>query len=167
MSRFEKVKGFCFAIGLITMFLVGILMTILLVPLFVIAIPFSNHRHKKFRSDYLEFLKSKEECGFFFYTDKKKALAFIEKEILPNMYSKINPVFIQGRVIHTNLEKRHLREILNNKKSSEKFPLYIQIRNGAPIIESLNRELYRAIEVDNPNIVLSKLNNSKHHSSFR
>lgn len=116
------------------------------IPIMIILAPIAWFREKIFQKKYNEYLISLNGKNFFCYNNRKKGLECIRLEIIPNLPSNVEIIFLNGKKIESELYNPiFLSETFNDFKNYEKFPHLLKIRNGKAFDCSLNAELFSYI----------------------
>ena len=156
MKRLKKILNTSFALFAICAIVVVLILFVF--PIYLISLPFSQYRNRKFDDEYREFLVTQNDSLFFVYTNKRKTMKFVEELILPNINKEIKIIFLEGKTPRTDLDGQYISRLLNGPKVVGGFPWLIKISNCEPQIHSLNNSLYNAIKGQNPQTVLSLIN---------
>ncbi len=136
----KKIKE---SIEFVFFILIGVLVSLLILPLGILMAPFTFSKRKKFEKKYAEFLKQNDNLNFFCYNNRKNAKEFIETEIIPNLHDEIEIVFLNGKIVENeNYPKAFLSNALSQLQNYSKFPHLMKIRDGKIIDKSINALFY-------------------------
>ena len=128
---------------------IGILalsMLVIAIPIFIIVGPVLILQEQKFIKDYKEYLRSIDGSNFLCYNNRKKGRTYIEEQIIPNLPSKVEILFLDGQnIVSGKYEKKYMSRAFYNFSNYTRFPQLLKIRDGKAIDCSLNGELFRCI----------------------
>lgn len=130
-----------------------VIMIILLSPYILIRITFTliskgfdRYKQQKFNRDYQAYLLEIEGANFFCYDNRKKGRDYIEKEVIPNLNTKISIIFLDKNTIqNTEYKDQFIFHSVNNFKNFSRFPHLMKVRNGQIIDLSINRLMFACI----------------------
>ncbi len=143
--------AFYILIGLLAL---GLVTLALALPLYIVAQPFIPSSTRDFDAGYRDFLALNEGRSFFVYTNKRKPLSFIVQRVLPELPPQIRIVYLEGRTIRTELGHNFISRMLYyDTRARGGFPWLIKISAGKPIVKSINRQLYKAMKHDAPQLI--------------
>ncbi|MBE2290822.1 MAG: hypothetical protein IAE95_14825 [Chitinophagaceae bacterium] len=155
MRVLKTITDFC---SVVIILVLGTTLLLLILPLYLILLPFIKRNERKFEAAYCNFLNTQNENTFFVYTSKKKTKKFVEDALLPNFRKEIKVVFLDGETPRSDLETRFVSRLLNDQKVVGGFPWLIKISSGRPVVNSLNNTVYNAMRDGNPQAILSLIN---------
>lgn len=155
MKALKTITDFC---AIVLLLLIGTALFLLILPLYLILLPFLKYNDRKFEAAYRNFLNTQNGHTFFVYTSKKKTRKFVEDAFLPNLQNEIEVVFLDGKIPRSELETRFISRLLDDQKVVGGFPWLIKISGGRPAVNSLNNKVYNAMRDDNPHAILSLIN---------
>ena len=149
--------------NILSAILIGILflcLIIIVIPFFIIVSPFLWVKDKRFKKEYNEYLQTIEGKNFFCYNNRKNGREYIEEQIIPNLPSEVEVVYLNGRKIESQMyEPKYLSKAFYGFKNYTKFPQLLKIRRGKAIDCSLNSELFNCLnQGKNANEIFLKMN---------
>ena len=134
--------------GFILLVVIGIPFTILFLPIILIFIPIGYFQRKKFEKKYAEFLTDNNGKNFFCYNNRKNSKNYIEDEIIPNLKSGIEIVYLNGKKVESEYNIEFISEALYKLKNYRRFPHLMKIRNGKLIDKSINNPFYNVLNLN-------------------
>lgn len=129
---------------LIGLVIFGILLIIVL-PIFILSLPFLlilNYEHER---KYKQFLKEQEGKQFFCYNNRKKNVHFIQKEVLPKLPDQVTILYLEGKNLVPEPETEFFSYMIANIKNKVGFPYLLKIENGQLIDKSVNNTCFNVI----------------------
>lgn len=135
----EKINGILI---IILLFLVGIPLFILFLPLIIIHSVNHHFKRKHFLKVYNNYLTSIEGTQFFCYNNRKNNHHYIEKNIISKLNEEIEYVFLEGKNLKTKYIKEYISHMLFNVSDRKGFPYLIKISNGKAIDKSINSQFH-------------------------
>lgn len=124
------------------LFLVGIPLFILFLPVIIFFLIFDYFKIKRFKKKYYNYLLSIEGAKFFCYNNRKNNHHYIEKNIVSRLNEDIEYVFLEGRNLKTEYIKEYISHMLFNVSDRKGFPYLIKISNGKAIDKSINSQFH-------------------------
>lgn len=123
----------------ISVTVVGVLIGLLLLPFFVLGLPFWYYQRKRSEKAYAGFLKLYEGANFFCYNNRKNSQEFTERALIPELDPRIAIVFLEGRTVKSaDYPEAFLSMALYRLKHYSRFPHLMKIREGKMIDMSIN-----------------------------
>nr|WP_294934850.1 hypothetical protein [uncultured Flavobacterium sp.] len=138
------------SIGSIFIISIGVLLTIVTLPLIILISPFYYFRRRKFEKEYSDFLNELNGKNFFCYNNRKNSKQFIEEAIIPDLSKDIDIIYLNGRKIESKYPKEFISAILNNLKAYRKFPHLAKVRDGKLHDKSINNIFYSVLKQHTP-----------------
>lgn len=116
-------------------------------PFAIFIIPIYWLHNKKFQRDYEKYLETElEGKNFFCYNNRKNGFEFIKEKILPNLPKEIEPIYLNGGLIESEIyEQKFLSNALYKLDNYSRFPHLLKIRNGKAIDFSINKDFFKYI----------------------
>ncbi len=140
-------------------FVIGMILSIVLLPVMIILWPLVFYRDKKTTKKYKAYLKKVEGCNFFCYNNRQSSQEFIEQELLPKLPEDIDIVYLNGRRPESKYDNQFISSMLYRFKNYSKYPHLMKVRNGEVIDHSINNEVYNTFNQDKDvNILIEKIN---------
>jgi len=145
---------------LIPVLVIGIALSIALLPVIIILWPLVFYRDKTTTKKYKAYLKKVEGCNFFCYNNRQSSQSFIEKELLPKLPKDIDIVYLKGRKPQSKYDNRFISSMLYKFENYSKYPHLMKVRNGEVIDHSINNELYNTFDQDKDvDLLIEQINN--------
>ncbi len=132
-------------IGVVIILIPALLLLVLCLPFILLALSFSRRNEERFNIEYHNFLVGLNGATFFWYSDKRTTLYFIEDMLLPGLKPEIEIIKLQGKKLITAHDHRYISRLIANAKTEGGIPYIIKIVNGTVISKSINNEVYNAI----------------------
>ncbi|WP_291147024.1 hypothetical protein [Flavobacterium sp. UBA7680] len=127
---------------IIFLLIIGIPLSILFFPIILVYLIFEFFQKKGFKKRYSNYLVSIEGKKFFCYNNRKNNHHYIEKNIIPNLASDIEPVFLEGKRIRNEDNREYIAHMLLSISERKGFPYLIKIKNGKAVDKSINNEFH-------------------------
>lgn len=127
---------------IIFLLIIGIPLSILFIPLILIFLIFEFFQKKRFKKRYYNYLLSIEGKKFFCYNNRKNNHHYIEKNIIPNLNSDIEHVFLEGKNLKSEYIQEYISHMVAAVSDRKGFPYLIKISNGKAIDKSMNNDFY-------------------------
>lgn len=129
---------------LITLLLIviGIPLLILFLPFIIIFSIFEHFKEKRFIKEYNNYLLSIEGKKFFFYNNRKNNHHYVEKNIISKLTDDVEYVFLEGKNLKSEFNRKYLSHMLFNVSDQKGFPYLIKINNGKALDTSINSKFY-------------------------
>ncbi len=119
----------------------------LLIPFIIILFPIKYFWRKKFEKKYANFLNVNHGKNFFCYNNRKDSKDYIEENIIPELTSTIEIVYLKGKEIKSDYNIEFISESLYKLKTYNRFPHLMKIRNGKLIDKSINNLFYNVLNM--------------------
>lgn len=138
----SKLRGLLEVATIILVLIIIIPIVVCLSPIFMINDYFEG---LSFNKKYNKYLSKIDQTKFFCYSSRRDSRTFIEKNILPLLGSDINVLFLNGKNVESNYEKKFMTKVLYSLKDKKGFPYIIKIHQGEVLNCSLNNEVYNTM----------------------
>lgn len=122
--------------------LIILFLVFIAIPFTVVMSPFDYLGNRKFEKEYKQFLETIEGENFFIYNNRKKALDFIQNEVLGKLPSKIKVFYLDGRKLENEQKGEYYSVMIKRLNNYTKFPHLMKVRNGKVVDVSINQELF-------------------------
>lgn len=136
--------------------LTGLVFYLLFLPLILLCLPFNYWQKKKFKKQFVAFLKENEGKNFFCYNNKEKTKSYIEQQLLPDLKEPIELVYLNGKTVITATNPTMISATLHQLQHYTGFPHLIKIREGQLMEHSINNLLYNVLNCTQPKEKLSQ-----------
>ena len=126
------------ALGLVAIPIV-IFFVVLSLPFFFIYSYFSD---KQFEKNYKSFLERMNGACFFCYNSRKSSVEFVREVIVPELYSSVHVVFVDGKKVDFGTDSQYVSKMLYGVKEQKGFPYLLKIEDAQVIDTSVNNQFY-------------------------
>ena len=126
----------------LVLIVIGIPLLILFLPFIIIFSIFEHFKQKRFIKEYNNYLLSIEGKKFFFYNNRKNNHHYVEKNIISKLTDDVEYVFLEGKNLKSEFNRKYLSHMLFNVSDRKDFPYLIKINNGKALDKSINSKFY-------------------------
>ncbi|MES2734053.1 MAG: hypothetical protein V4714_20060 [Bacteroidota bacterium] len=131
----------------VSMVIAGVIaLSILSIPILLVAWPVNFLQQKQFDNRYRAYLKMLEGKNFLCYNNRKKSMEYIHNELIPILPENVEVIYLNGKVPQSHYESKYISYALYSLKHYSKFPHLMKVRNGEVIDCSINQDLHHVID---------------------
>lgn len=104
-----------------------------------------NSRYNVNRRAYRSYLNSITGTKFFCYNNRTNSQEFIERNILPNLPSDVQLIYLDGKTPLSDYDDEYISMMLYRIKDRGGFPYLLKVVDGELMDCSVNNEFYNVL----------------------